>query len=72
MSYASPVRPSVTGTLRALEGMLLRAGRQTALANARAAVQEDRARAAARRDAERALAAVTARAEPAVLPAPGT
>ncbi|UCM87454.1 hypothetical protein [Streptomyces marincola] len=65
-------RASVTGALRALEGVLSRGGRRTALANAHAAVLEDRARAAARRDAERALAAVVERGGPAALPAPRT
>ncbi|WP_049571083.1 hypothetical protein [Streptomyces sp. SBT349] len=68
MQFASSARPSMTGTLRALEGVLLRGGRRTALRNAWAAVEEDRVRAAARRDAERALAAVADRARPAALP----
>ncbi|MFI7273360.1 hypothetical protein [Streptomyces sp. NPDC049879] len=67
---AVQTRPSVTGTLRVLEGMLLRAGRRTALENAWTAVQADRERAAARSEAERALRAVTADARPAALPAP--
>ncbi|RKN12195.1 hypothetical protein [Streptomyces radicis] len=64
MRFAGSARPSVTGTLRALEGVLLGAGRRTALRNARAAVEEDRERAAARREAERALAAVAGRRPP--------
>ncbi|WP_052849431.1 hypothetical protein [Streptomyces avicenniae] len=71
MAHVVQTRPSVTGTLRVLEGMLLRAGRRTALENAWAAVQADRERAAARGEAERALRAVTAAEAPrTALPAP--
>ncbi|MDT0344641.1 hypothetical protein [Streptomyces litchfieldiae] len=70
MQFVGPARPTVTGTLRVLEGVLLRGGRRRALRNARTAVLQDRARAAARRDAERALAAASERVRPAVLPAP--
>ncbi|WP_059008970.1 hypothetical protein [Streptomyces specialis] len=58
MQFVSPARPTVTGTLRALEEALLRRGHRTAVRNAWAAVQEDRARAESRAEAERALLAV--------------
>ncbi|WP_442811986.1 hypothetical protein [Streptomyces sp. NBC_01803] len=63
----------MTGTLRALEEMLLRRGRRTAVRNAWAGVQEDRARAELRAEAERALLAVTERgARPTAVPSSGS
>ncbi|MEU2514411.1 SCO2195 family GlnR-regulated protein [Streptomyces syringium] len=52
--------PSVTGALRALEGLLLRGGQRTARRNAWTAVLEDRRRAKDRREAQHVLEAVAA------------
>ena len=55
---ANPV-PYVTGTLRAVEALLLRSGQQTARRNAWTAVLEDRRRAKDRREAQYVLEAVS-------------
>lgn len=52
--------PSLTGALRALEGLLLRGGQRTARRNAWSAVLEDRRRARARREAQSLLEAAAA------------
>jgi wyosine [tRNA(Phe)-imidazoG37] synthetase (radical SAM superfamily) len=52
MQSASTHTSSVTGTLRALEKVLLRRGQRTARRNAWNAVLEDRRRARDRRDTE--------------------
>ncbi|MEV4443444.1 hypothetical protein AB0K09_31510 [Streptomyces sp. NPDC049577] len=52
--------PSVTGALRALEGLLMRGGQRTARRNAWTAVLEDRRRAKDRREAQHLLEAVAA------------
>ncbi|GHF32351.1 hypothetical protein GCM10010218_11700 [Streptomyces mashuensis] len=52
--------PSVTGALRALEGLLLRGGQRTARRNAWTAVLEDRRRARDRRAAQHVLEALEA------------
>ncbi|MBF6046977.1 hypothetical protein GO001_17320 [Streptomyces sp. NRRL B-1677] len=52
--------PSVTGALRALEGLLMRGGQRTARRNAWTAVLEDRRRAKDRREAQHVLEAVAA------------
>ncbi|NJP99737.1 SCO2195 family GlnR-regulated protein [Streptomyces zingiberis] len=54
--------PSLTGTLRTVEGLLLRRGHLTARRNAWTAVLEDRRRARARTEAEHVLEAVATRA----------
>ncbi len=52
--------PSVTGALRALEGLLMRGGQRTARRNAWTAVLEDRRRAKDRREAQHLLEAAAA------------
>ncbi|MEC4017193.1 SCO2195 family GlnR-regulated protein [Streptomyces sp. H27-D2] len=56
---ATPVvRPTVTGTLRALESLLLRGGQRTARRNAWTSVLEDRRRAQDRHEVQDVLEAV--------------
>lgn len=50
-----PPRPTVTGVLRTLEGLLLRSEQRTARRNAWDAVLEDRRRATARQESESAV-----------------
>ncbi|MDT3396517.1 hypothetical protein RKE29_07660 [Streptomyces sp. B1866] len=55
----TPVRPSVTGALLVLEGLLLGGGQRTARLNAWTAVLEDRRRARDRREALTVLEAAS-------------
>ncbi|MCQ6553512.1 hypothetical protein NPS70_09930 [Streptomyces sp. C10-9-1] len=66
--HAAPARPvtatalpTVTGTLRAVEALLLGSGQRTARRNAWTAVLEDRRRAKDRVETEHVLEAVAAR-----------
>ncbi|MFD8966395.1 hypothetical protein ACFV0C_15555 [Streptomyces sp. NPDC059568] len=55
----APVRPSVTGALRAVESLLLSGGQRTARRNAWTAVLEDRRRAKDRVEAQHVMEAVS-------------
>lgn len=57
MQAAAPVRPTLSDTLRALEGLLLRGGQSTARRNAWTSVLEDRGRAQARTETAHLLEA---------------
>lgn len=57
MPAAAPVRPTLSDTLRVLEGFLLRDGQRTARRNAWTSVLEDRGRARARTETAHLLEA---------------